>query len=155
MVVVPNKGGALVLVGGTGRLGLEIAPGLRQAKGYTAFIALVRSQSSPEKIQRLQEAGWTIAVVDDFLNQPALETALAGAHTVVSPVSGADKLSVHTSLVDAAKAAGVRLFVPSQFGVDPRRWEPGHAILDVDWAILDHAAAVGLPRSFRRASSPT
>lgn len=70
---VSNKDGALVLVGGTGKLGLEIAPGLRQAKGYTAFVALVRGQSSPEKIQRFQEAGWTMEVVDDFHHQPALE----------------------------------------------------------------------------------
>lgn len=48
-MVLPNKKGALVLVGATGRLGLEIASGLLTSEGYTEFRALVRAESALEK----------------------------------------------------------------------------------------------------------
>lgn len=144
MTVQENKKGTLVLVGGTGQLGSEMADGLLQAQGFSAFVALVRASSSPEKIQLLKDRGWFVRTVD-FNDSQAIQQALAGAHTVIATVRGDDMVAMQNTLVDAAKAAGVSLFVPSQFGIDPRRWEPGHPILDADINVLEHAKAVGMP----------
>jgi len=145
MVVLPNnKKGALVLVGGTGRLGLAIAPGLVTAEGYTEFRALVRAESAPEKTKRLADAGWIVRVVD-FKDPPALRQALQGTHTLIATVGGHERLALQKLLIDAAIDTGVHLFVPSQFGVDRRRWEAGHPILNMDLAVQEYAQARKLP----------
>jgi len=134
----------LVIVGGTGGLGQEVAKGLVAAKGFGARKALVRSLDSP-KAKTLQEMGWELVQVEDFNDVDALEKALQDAKVVVSTVGGGDMVQLETATIKAAKRAGASLYVPSQFGVDSRRWGYQFPFLAGKKQVLDEADAVGLP----------
>lgn len=134
----------LILVGGTGGLGTEIAKGLVTAAGYTAKKALVRDASS-DKAKALTNMGWETVEVKDYSDAAALESAMQGAETVVSTISGGDMVTIETAVLTAAKKVGATLFVPSQFGVDYRRWGTSFPFLAGKKAVLDAAQAAGMP----------
>jgi hypothetical protein len=52
--------------------------------------------------------------VTDYFNPVELETAMAGAKTVVSTFGGGDIAKLDIASINAAKAVGATLFVPSQ-----------------------------------------
>ena len=83
----------------------------------------------------------------DFQDPGALEAALAGAKTVVSTLGGGDMVALEMATIQAAKnAAGAPpLFVPSQFGVDYRRWNMSFPFLQGKQKVLEMAKAEGLP----------
>ncbi|RYY11337.1 MAG: NmrA family protein [Cytophagaceae bacterium] len=76
------------------------------------------SAAKPE-ITRLRERGADIAEVD-FNDPAALQRALTGAACVVSALSGLREVIVdaQTRLLDAAVAAGVPRFIPSDYSID-------------------------------------
>ena len=133
----------LFLVGGTGGLGAEVAQGLVTSEGFEKRVALVRATSSEETIEKLRNLGWTIEKVD-FDNADELLSVLSGAKTVVSTLSGMDMVQLETKIIDAAKAAGASLFVPSQFGIDYRRWVGDSPLFQGKQAVLARAQEVGL-----------
>ncbi|KAI2488820.1 NAD(P)H-binding protein [Fragilaria crotonensis] len=139
-----SSGNTLVLVGGTGGLGLEVAKGLVTADGFDKAVALVRPSSADDKIEKLRDLGWVVDKVD-FDDANALSSALSGAKVVVSTLSGAEMASLETKIIDAAKSSGVSLFVPSQFGIDYRRWNGDFPFFQGKRAVLAHAEEVGLP----------
>ena len=125
------------MFGSTGGLGFEVAKGLVTAKGFDAKKAVVRDASS-DKAAQLKEMGWELVQVKDILNDSdALDQALAGSKVVVSTMSGNDMVALETTVVKAAKKAGASLFVPSQFGVDYRRWGTEFPFLAGKKAVLD------------------
>ena len=107
----------VALVGATGDLGFRIAQALR-ARG-AAVRALVRPGNTKPEIAALRELGVALIEVD-FNNLAALQAALAGAGCVVSAVSGLRDVLVdlQSRLLDAAVAAGVPRFIPSDFAID-------------------------------------
>ena len=136
---------SLVMFGATGGLGFEVAKGLVTAVGFDAKKAVVRDASS-DKATKLKDMGWELVEVKDVLNDSAaLEKALAGSKVVVSTMSGNDMVALETTVVKAAKKAGASLFVPSQFGVDYRRWGTEFPFLAGKKAVVDAAEAEGLP----------
>ncbi|MCX2739480.1 NmrA family NAD(P)-binding protein [Pontibacter anaerobius] len=107
----------IVLAGATGDLGGRIARSLLD-KGATVRV-LVRSQSDNEKVNALREAGATVVEVD-FHNAAELTRACEGASCVVSALSGLHYVMVGIQylLLQAAVAAGVPRFIPSDFAID-------------------------------------
>jgi uncharacterized protein YbjT (DUF2867 family) len=135
----------LFLVGGTGSLGSIVAKGLVTAQGFDKRIALVRSSSAKDKVNYLRQLGWTIEIIDDFLNPEALIAAMSGVRVVVSTMStGADLVPVEKSIIDAAEKCGASFFVPSQFGVDFRRWDGRFPTYDSKREVVTYAEEVGL-----------
>ena len=134
----------LFIVGGTGGLGQQVAKGLATARGFDSYKALVRSVGSP-KAKALREMGWELVQVENFQDGNALEKGLEGAKTVVSTVGGGDMVPTEKALIRAAKKAGAGLYVPSQFGVDYRRWGTRFPFLAGKAKVLEEADAVGLP----------
>jgi uncharacterized protein YbjT (DUF2867 family) len=51
----------------------------------------------------------------DYSNPESIRSALSGMDVVISTISGT-ALDVQGKIAEAARAAGVRLFVPSEFG---------------------------------------
>jgi len=112
-----------LVVGSTGILGTEICR-LLLGRGQPTR-ALVRSGSSPERVDRLRTLGAAI-VAGDLKDPGSLETACAGIHSVISTASatisrreGDSIESVdrdgHLALIAAAERAGVRNFVYVSF----------------------------------------
>ncbi|KAM0261425.1 hypothetical protein ACHAQJ_002278 [Trichoderma viride] len=101
----------VALTGANGSVGKVLLKALVNAGSFNITI-LRRSSSSatyPDGVK----------VVDvDFESADSLTAALAGQDAVVSAVAGSAPVSEQKLLVDAAIAAGVRRFLPSEFGCD-------------------------------------
>lgn len=114
----------IILVGATGNLGLRIAEAL--AKNNTPTRALVRKTSEPLKIEKLKSLGIQLIEVD-FNDPQSLVQALKGGTCVISTVSGLGSVIVdlQVRLLNAAVAAGVTRFIPSDFSIDYTKLKPG------------------------------
>ncbi|KAJ5818254.1 hypothetical protein N7474_003845 [Penicillium riverlandense] len=101
----------VALVGGSGNLGPAILSELLGA-GF-AVTVLTRQDSSKTFDSRAQ-----IAKVD-YESLESLKAALVGQDVVVNTLGvGAVPRDIHLRLVDAAVAAGVKRFLPSEYGSD-------------------------------------
>jgi uncharacterized protein YbjT (DUF2867 family) len=108
-----------LIVGATGALGSEICRLLR-ARG-DAVRALVRTTSSPERVEQLRALGAEI-VTGDLKSRASLDAAVRGVETIFStatalasqqPDDSFDRVDRdgQIALIDAARAAGVGRFV--------------------------------------------
>lgn len=107
----------IVIAGGTGHLGEKIINALL---GNNATVrAIVRSSSDAEKVAKLREKGVEVYQVTDW-NVAELTEACNGAACVVSALQGLQDVIVEaqTTLLDAAVAAGVPRFIPSDYSTD-------------------------------------
>jgi nucleoside-diphosphate-sugar epimerase len=107
----------IVVAGATGNLGGRIARALLD-RGASVR-ALVRHETAPDKLERLQKLGVTIASVD-YSHASEVTPACLGASCVVSALQGLRDVIVETqtSLLDAAIKAGVPRFIPSDYSID-------------------------------------
>ena len=114
----------IVVAGATGNLGGRIARALLERGARVR--ALVRHDTAPAKVERLQGLGVATASVD--LSSPAeVTSACSGASCVVSAVQGLRDVIVEaqTTLLEGALEAGVPRFIPSDYSIDFTRLPPG------------------------------
>ena len=103
----------VAIAGGTGHLGRFLVDGILAVQKHE-LIVLSRSPSPA-----LEKLGVKVVVVS-YGDPSSLEAALKGVHTLISTISlpeGNALVAVHLALLDAAKRAGVRRFIPPEFGV--------------------------------------
>lgn len=114
----------VAVAGSTGHLGSLIV--LNLCKKDVAVKALVRPGTSSSRTQNLREAGAQITEVD-MTDVAALTEALQGAMTVVSALQGLKNIIIDAqgALLEAAVAAKVRRFIPSDFALDFTKTTPG------------------------------
>ena len=115
---------SIVLAGATGDLGSRIASALGRRK--VTFRALVRPGTLPATRGSLQAAGATVAEVD-YDDGAALRGACENASCVISALNGLEPVMIGMQgrLLDAAVAAGVPRFIPSDYALDFTRTRPG------------------------------
>ena len=115
---------SIIVVGATGNLGGQIVAALLN-KG-AAVVAPVRPSSDRAKLDGLRQKGVTV-VESGMTNVQELAASFAGAAVVVSAVQGLRDVIVDTQSVvlDAAVAAGVPRFIPSDFASDFTKLTPG------------------------------
>lgn len=115
----------IVLAGGTGRLGAQIARELARRGGVV--IALVRQDSNAAAVEELRRSGAIVSPVD-YGHASELRRLCAGASCVVSALSGLEDvlLGVQGALLDAAVAASCPRFIPSDFAIDYPKLPPGN-----------------------------
>ena len=106
-----------VLAGATGRLGGLIARSLRDRGARVR--AIVRPETAPGKVLQLRQSGAAIAEAD-YGDAAQLARACEGGSCVVSALAGLRDVIVdaQTQLLEAAVAAGVPRFIPSDFAID-------------------------------------
>jgi uncharacterized protein YbjT (DUF2867 family) len=114
----------IVLAGATGNLGSRIARALRE-RGASVR-AIVRPGTSAERLNKLRAAQVEI-VEADLHAQADIVRACAGASCVVSSLLGLHKtlIDAQGALLDAAVAAGVPRFIPSDYAMDFNKVAPG------------------------------
>jgi uncharacterized protein YbjT (DUF2867 family) len=119
-----RSGSTLVLAGATGDLGGRIARAL-QRRGVNVR-AVVRSGTPDNKLAALRALGVTPIDVD-FADPAALTRACAGAACVVSALNGLEPtiVGLQGRLLEAAVAAGVPRFMPSDFSLDFTKTQAG------------------------------
>lgn len=107
----------IAVAGATGKLGGQIVANLR-ARGADVC-ALVRSGAAADKVEALERSGARVARVD-MTSADELAKACVGASCVVSALQGLRDVIVETQsmLLDAAIAARVPRFVPSDYAID-------------------------------------
>ncbi|PYH87322.1 NAD(P)-binding protein [Aspergillus uvarum CBS 121591] len=102
----------VIVIGASGNVGRSSIKAL-QAEGFEVT-GLTRESSDsilPANVRHIKS---------DF-SQPSLQEAFRGQDAVVSAVSSiipGDALAQQKSFIDAALAAGVKIFIPSEYGVD-------------------------------------
>ena len=113
----------VVLAGATGDLGERIARALVQ-KG-ASIRAIVRTRTPADVRQRLTAQG--IPLVDSDYDARSLTRLCEGASCIVSALNGLEDviLGQQGALLDAALAAGVPRFIPSDFALDYNKTRPG------------------------------
>ena len=78
----------------------------------------------------------------DYSDKESIKSALAGIDVVISTIARV-ALEVQGGIVEAAKEAGVKLFVPSEFGIPIEGVTEGPIATKA--RILDHLKSVGIP----------
>ena len=121
---LPIDDTTIVLAGATGDLGGRIAKSLFERGARVR--ALVRPASAAHEIEALRSQGAEIVEVD-FNSVSALTAACSGGSCVVSALSGLRDVIVdaQTVLLEAAVAAWVPRFIPSDFAIDFTKLSPG------------------------------
>jgi len=114
----------ILVAGGTGNLGELIVKAL--IKRGAEVRAITRKETDPEKTEKLKKLSAEVISVD-MSNAEELKRACQGISCVVSALSGLHETIVdaQTQLLDAAIAAGVPRFIPSDFAVDFTRLPEG------------------------------
>jgi NmrA-like family len=109
----------IVLAGATGDLGTRIARAL--SKRGADLVALGRMGVPDEKVKALENLGVKVRIVD-MASVSEIAKACDGAACVVSALSGLRDVVVDTQsiLLEAALAARVPRFIPSDFSMDFR-----------------------------------
>ena len=115
---------AILVAGGTGDLGGRIIKALIN-RGADVH-ALVRRIGNTTKISELEQLGVKLAYADHF-NKEELTRACQGMSCIVSALAGLHDVIVDAQsvLLDAAVAAGVPRFIPSDFSSDFTGLPPG------------------------------
>jgi len=113
----------IVLAGATGNLGGRIARALRE-RGASVR-AIVRPGTSAERLNALRKQ--EVEIVEADLHGQDIVRACQGASCVVSTLLGLHKtlIDAQGALLDAAVAAGVPRFIPSDYAMDFSKVEPG------------------------------
>jgi uncharacterized protein YbjT (DUF2867 family) len=116
---LPCMADLVIVAGATGDLGGRIARALIERGA--AVRALVRPGTDRGRLEPLRRRGVEVVPVD-FADAPAVREACSGAVCVVSALSGLEPVIVdaQTQLLEAAIAAGVPRFIPSDFSIDYR-----------------------------------
>ncbi|PWW77929.1 putative isoflavone reductase like protein P3 [Tuber magnatum] len=100
----------VILVGATGNLGPSILKALQASSALETTI-LTRETSKTAQSPPPN----TKVLTADYTSVPSLAAAFAGQDAVVSAIAGA-ALADQQALIDAAVQAGVKRFIPSEFG---------------------------------------
>jgi len=114
----------ILVAGATGDLGFRV---VRYLVGKDAEIrVLARTSSNPEKIKNLKALGVTIFKITNW-NLEELQTTCTGVSCVVSCLAGLRDVVIESQkvLLDAAIAAGVPRFIPSDYSLDFTKFSPG------------------------------
>ncbi|SDX86960.1 NmrA family NAD(P)-binding protein [Roseicitreum antarcticum] len=117
------KSNTVILAGATGDLGERIGQALLR-KGAEVR-AIVRPGTSQNRKRHLETLGFALA--ESAYDEPSLTAICAGADCVVSALNGLEDVIIdqQSVLLDAAVAAGVPRFIPSDFSLDYTRTRPG------------------------------
>jgi uncharacterized protein YbjT (DUF2867 family) len=116
-----------LIVGATGHLGQEMVKAC--AAAGNAIHALVRPETRKDttKMKGLQAAKATIHE-GDLKRYDSLLAACKAVDYVVSTVGGME-IGDEPALIKAVKEAGVKRFIPSDFGLDPAATGPNSCVL--------------------------
>jgi uncharacterized protein YbjT (DUF2867 family) len=114
----------IVVAGATGDLGQRVVRAL--ARRGVRIIALVRPGTEPARLEALQGNN-TVIVPVSLDDADGLRRAIAGSSCVVSTLNGLEAVVIgqQTALLEAAVAAGVPRFIPSDYSLDYTRTRPG------------------------------
>lgn len=113
---------SIAVFGATGNLGPYIVDALLESKAFTTIKVLTRLETLEEKPKAFDDlkARGVQVVALDLKNENAVVEALQGIDAVVSSVGGS-VVANQLLWVKAAAKAGVKRFIPSEFGINSQK----------------------------------
>ena len=122
--MMDGTGHNVVVAGGAGDLGHRFVREL--VRRHATVSVLVRKGTPEFKKAAVLHSGATLVELD-YSDAVALRQACVGASCVVSVLNGLEPVMIdmQTALLDAAVAAGVPRFIPSDFSLDFTKTRPG------------------------------
>ncbi|KAI5118179.1 hypothetical protein M0805_008420 [Coniferiporia weirii] len=106
----------VLILGATGRTGSSIVDALLDSANFTVIAGVRPSSASKPSVDVLKSRGVEIRLLDlEKASIDQLVHALDGVETVISTIEWT-YLELQKSLVDAAKKAGVKRFIPCDWG---------------------------------------
>jgi nucleoside-diphosphate-sugar epimerase len=114
----------ILVAGATGNLGERVVKALLERD--TEVRVVVRSSSDNEKLNTLEKLGVKIFRVN-MSDAEEISRACIGVSCVVSTLQGFQEVivDIQRKLLDAAIAAGVPRFIPSDYSIDFTKFPPG------------------------------
>ena len=129
----------VLIIGGSGNIGSNVLSAVSATKGQFNISVLVRNSSGatfPDNVAVFRTR-------DDYPESDTMP-AFKGQDAVISTISFA-ALGQQKSLVDSAVKAGVKRFIPSEFGADPsneRNLQVMPSFFGTKKEVLDHLRSV-------------
>jgi len=119
---------SILICGGTGWLGSQVCESVILSKKFNVRV-LIRSDTLEKKKTQIEsyKANGAEIFVGDITSVEDLTNAAKGCDTILSLVGG-ETLAHQANLIPAAKAAGVKRIIPSQFGIDVTELPQGTAL---------------------------
>jgi len=105
----------VLVIGATGILGPHIVSGLVKSGAFDVTVTTSRSEDDP-KLASFKSQGVHVLRAD-YGDKASLVQAFRGQDAIISTV-GASGFEKQASYIDAAVEAGVKRFIPSEFGTD-------------------------------------
>lgn len=116
----------IVVIGATGLLGSEIAEAVLIQEHEAVIVTRARTAKNEAQLDHFSASGAEIALTS-VTDLRGMTEVLKGADAVVCAVAGEVETirSIEYPLLEAAKAAEVKRFVPNEFGLDTLRLPVG------------------------------
>jgi len=130
----------VAIAGGSGHVGKPITLAFLSKQFYPSqvgrVVLLTRDASSPA-VQELKSQG------AEVVEGPISASALKGVDVLVNALGGRPTLDERNAYAKAASEAGVKVYIPSEFGVDHRAAGFQHAVFAVKEEHEDYSRKLG------------
>ncbi len=121
----------IAIVGSTGQIGRYLTENLLAAGHRVRMIARKRDASTNKMVTDFESKGADFLLVEDTANPDKMFEAMKGCDTFVAAVPGSQDiiLKLEPIWLEAAKKAGIKRFVPTEFGAHTRNIDYGDGII--------------------------
>ncbi|KAG9096511.1 hypothetical protein FRC06_008589 [Ceratobasidium sp. 370] len=133
----------IAIAGATGYVGRPIVEEILKSKAFELRILTRKSGVNGPLVQSFKERGAILHGVS-YDDEAELVSMLQGVDIVLSTLSGGGITDAQPNLLRAAKTAGAKLFVPSEFG-DPFEGEEQSGIFRAKRELHKLAKDIGMP----------
>jgi len=140
-----------LIVGATGHLGQEMVKACAAAGNEIHALVRPETKKDAKKMKGLEAARATLHE-GDLKRYDSLLAACKTVDTVVSTIGGT-QIGDEQALIQAVKEAGVKRFIPSDFGLDPAATGPNSCVLFDAKAMMHQAIKqASIPYTFVHAN---
>eukprot|EP01029_Cantina_marsupialis_P029732 TRINITY_DN782092_c0_g1_i1.p1 TRINITY_DN782092_c0_g1~~TRINITY_DN782092_c0_g1_i1.p1 ORF type:complete len:308 (-),score=76.87 TRINITY_DN782092_c0_g1_i1:160-1083(-) len=121
----------IAVIGASGQIGTAVTEGLLFLKHKVVVLTRSLSGKNAEKFKEFEEKGATLVEVKDMLDIDEMAGFLEGIETLISATPGSKSIVTEFEPIwlEAALKAGVKRFVPTEFGVHTKNIELGAGIV--------------------------
>ena len=109
---------SIVVIGATGQIGTPLTKALLSLGHHVIILHRAQSANNSEKLNANKAQGATLIAINDMLNIDEIANAIEGADALISAVPGNKEIITEAEplWLKAALKAGVKRFVPTEFG---------------------------------------
>ncbi|QRV73104.1 NmrA-like family domain-containing protein 1 [Ceratobasidium sp. AG-Ba] len=134
----------IAIAGASGYVGKAFTSALLDAPAFDVRILTRESSLESAPLQDFKKRGASLHAIS-YEDEASIVKALQGVDVLVATVAGNALVSAQIPLIKAAKSAGVKLFVPSEYGGAFENDEHPSPVIQGKKTVLKAAKEAGLP----------